>query len=1432
MAFLKSHRHQFLRGSLVSPLLAALIATFLVTASVAFAQTEVPDAPTAVAVYTIESRKLEVRWSTSDAASTTSFKIQWKSGAEEYDSSRELSSDPATSIVSEQTTSAGDRYVDIITGLTDGTEYTVRVIATNSSGDSDPSAEATGTPKSTPGSTASQAREFWENEVVKIFEGSHPWLRETWTYITAKNVAVLLPEGQGSNARVFCSSIPSGESNLRECSATDVTAGRSDPDIIYLITHELAHVYTLATGISSSPGPLGVAHLYIHDLAYPVSFREPLCASIELYADALALLTLGDGFSSSRPYWSQCSVTRGNETATEQALAVLRSATTGQMPSWFTDTYNDSDGNPDLERFWADLKEIWASTNNEGGYRATAIYQLRDSFGGYCDNRKATDSAFGSGITRNPWRDGGCVPEEPLNLVATTAGIGTVTLSWQEPPYDGGSTIEGFKVQWKSGTQEYDSSRQATVPYINDLQHTISGLTGDVSHTFRVLAYNHNGDGAAAETTATPAVTDTTAPALLLARLDYAWVRLIWNEALDESSLPPSTAVAVTVNGLSRSGNIQSIRGNVVTFGLEGVTSAVDSLTVSYTAPTGSGAMPLRDSGGNNAADFSAQSVRNDKIQVAITSDPGPDKTYSYSSGNGKEDVVEVTVTFSEPVIVSGVPEIELEVGSNKRRAVYHSGSGTSSLVFRYPVTEGETDSDGIYIRSRGSQHSQLIGMGLVRYASTNAIAIAPARLERSIQSDHLVDGVSPTLVSADIVAGGTDLTLRWDKALDEDSATGSSLFTVENTNDNSSLDITATSIQGQVVTLALSSAVSATDQLTVSYSDPFEFTPEHLLMQVNHKPLKDTVGNVAKEATSSVSITLNANSPPEFPTTEDGARSVDENTPANRNIGAAVTATDADRDRRTYSLSGTDAEFFDVVANSGQLRTKDALDHESRDSYSFTISVHDGKDAHGNADTTIDDTISVTVTVGDVDEGPTVTGEADPSVDENTETFSRTYSASDPEGAASTYTWSLSGTDRGDFDIDRNTGELTFKNTPDYERPADSGGNNEYLVTVVATDQDNLRGMLEVTVTVNDVNEAPTVTGNQTLSFPENSTRSVATYRGTDPERVVSTFTWNISGTDSRDFSIDRNTGELTFSNAPDFENPTDADRDNEYLITVEAQDDGFNTGTLDVTVTVTDECTSAGEPPCAPRRPGVSSASDTSLRVTWSTPSTPSGTSITGYDLQYRESDNGNSWIPQSVTGTDRSHTIENLIKGTSYEVQVGAQNDSSGYGEWSESGTGTPGSSGGGGGTPPPTGPSFTDGASTSRSVAVPAPSGADVGDPVVASHPANLDITYSLIASVPVLFTVDEMTGQIRLVQGVSLVSGQTYRVTVKATDSTDMEAYIDVVVDVEPHQYDLNRNGTFEKEEVIEAINDYLFGTGDDQITKAEVIEIIGLYLFG
>ena len=83
------------------------------------------------------------------------------------------------------------------------------------------------------------------------------------------------------------------------------------------------------------------------------------------------------------------------------------------------------------------------------------------------------------------------------------------------------------------------------------------------------------------------------------------------------------------------------------------------------------------------------------------------------------------------------------------------------------------------------------------------------------------------------------------------------------------------------------------------------------------------------------------------------------------------------------------------------------------------------------------------------------------------------TYSATDPENPSAVITrWSLTGRDAGDFRIDE-SGQLTFRNVPDHEKPADSNRDNEYEVTVRASDG-RYYGTLDVTVTVTEVNEAP----------------------------------------------------------------------------------------------------------------------------------------------------------------------------------------------------------------------------------------------------------------------------------------------------------------------------------------------------------------------
>ena len=101
------------------------------------------------------------------------------------------------------------------------------------------------------------------------------------------------------------------------------------------------------------------------------------------------------------------------------------------------------------------------------------------------------------------------------------------------------------------------------------------------------------------------------------------------------------------------------------------------------------------------------------------------------------------------------------------------------------------------------------------------------------------------------------------------------------------------------------------------------------------------------------------------------------------------------------------------------------------------------------------------------------------------------------------------------------------------------------------------------------DVNEPPTITtiSRAPFTYRENGKAALYTFRATDPER--SAITWSVTGTDRDDFTISE-TGVLAFASPPDYESPTDSDRDNVYEVTVVARDDAFNTGTLQITITV----------------------------------------------------------------------------------------------------------------------------------------------------------------------------------------------------------------------------------------------------------------------
>ena len=286
-----------------------------------------------------------------------------------------------------------------------------------------------------------------------------------------------------------------------------------------------------------------------------------------------------------------------------------------------------------------------------------------------------------------------------------------------------------------------------------------------------------------------------------------------------------------------------------------------------------------------------------------------------------------------------------------------------------------------------------------------------------------------------------------------------------------------------------------------------------------------------------------------------------------------ALAATDADGDPLTYSISGgADSARFAIDPRTGALSFVQAPNFEApadsggNNVYDVLVSVTDG---------VFTDTQALAITVGNLNEGVSITSSgggasAALGVAENG-TAVVTVAAADIDGGAVTYSIA-GGADAARFTINAATGVLAFISAPNYEAPADSGGNNVYDVIVSATDG-TFTDSQALAVTVGNVNEAIAITSNgggaaAAGSVAENG-RYVLTVAATDPDGTLPTYSI-VGGADAARFTIDPKSGVLQFVSAPDHELPGDSNGDNVYAVIVRASDGQlFDDQSLSLTVT-----------------------------------------------------------------------------------------------------------------------------------------------------------------------------------------------------------------------------------------------------------------------
>ena len=168
----------------------------------------------------------------------------------------------------------------------------------------------------------------------------------------------------------------------------------------------------------------------------------------------------------------------------------------------------------------------------------------------------------------------------------------------------------------------------------------------------------------------------------------------------------------------------------------------------------------------------------------------------------------------------------------------------------------------------------------------------------------------------------------------------------------------------------------------------------------------------------------------------------VKRSSPVGAEVYQPARAEDPDGDEVRYSLEGADTAFFEIVASTGYLLTKQLFMLE--DTYMVTIRA---TDPSGDSDT-----IAATVTPSGGTRSPVVEGPDEIRYPENGTWRVAAYTAKNARGAVTGWIVGVKpgGGDGDYFDID-DDGVLTFNDPPDHEEPKNEGGNNKYSFSIEA---------------------------------------------------------------------------------------------------------------------------------------------------------------------------------------------------------------------------------------------------------------------------------------------------------------------------------------------------------------------------------------------
>ncbi len=385
-----------------------------------------PGKPTGLTVAPRDER-LEVSWTKPTGGDEIDwYNVQWKSGSETFEDA--VTDDREETVFSTETT---------IAYLTNGTEYTVRVLAVNKSGET-PSEEEEGTPDALPGKPTIQS----------VVEG-HTQLVVTWDEPASTGSAISGYIAQWKDNSVSGWASPLGSATLEETDFTHTITSlangteyavrvRAVNGLVFPVEDE--DDYNWSDDATGTPRP------------------EPIVTGVTV-ADATITRTE-----------ATATVTIKNETDDGQTVHLQYRKTTES--GWTPTTPKDVTATATSETF--DLSGLTGNTNYvvEAWLATTTTIKESETF-----------------------KTGPVEPDAPRNVAITGSGDRELTVAWDPPLGNGGSAITGYKVQWKPDLQNNWNTYTERDDEDGQSPYTIENLTNGTKYDVRVLAVNDVGNG-------------------------------------------------------------------------------------------------------------------------------------------------------------------------------------------------------------------------------------------------------------------------------------------------------------------------------------------------------------------------------------------------------------------------------------------------------------------------------------------------------------------------------------------------------------------------------------------------------------------------------------------------------------------------------------------------------------------------------------------------------------------------------------------------------------------------------------------------------------------------------------------------------------------------------------------------------------------------